>query len=371
MGNYNELKQLIANNYEREFNVVPSGFKSFKRRIPGIVKGDFNLITGNAGIGKFRFALNYYLLNPLETVKEINDPNILDLKVYLVLLKQSEKDFKLTLISRLAKLKWGMTLSSRQLLSLMERDSRSLTKELIDKLDEFNEWFEFFDSKVTIITKRKAYDIWNIIDKDSNSIGNFFISENIDALGETSKVWKYDNPNLFTSILIDDITRLEVEPNKETRLSMDLTSTIGYLCEKLQSLQKTKDFCINAIQPQAADKERVEQDYSGRTKEDKLQPSLDGLAQNKSTHKYATLVIGLFSPFSYAIGEHAGYNITTYLKDNYLSMIVLKSSYMKRNTRLGLWVSLATIEFDELPSAKDLKTQIDYEEFLEQKKNGL
>lgn len=356
---YSELKEIIKGNYNNEYNAVPSGFKRFKVRIPGIVKGDFNIVTGNAGIGKFAYICNYYILNPLETIKEINDPNRLDLKVYLVLLKQSEKEFKLKLLSRLLKIKWNKTLSSRQLLSLMDKDKRGLTEDLIDKLDELDEWFEFFKTKVVIVTKRKAHDIWKIIDKDIEQLGNFK-HEGIDSIGETKKIWQYYNPNLFTTVVIDDITRLEVEPNRETRTPMDLTSTISFLCEKLQILQKTKDVCINIIQPQAADKERVEQDYSGRTKEDKLQPSLDGLANNKSTHKFATLVVGLFSPFSYTIHEHAGYNIGEYLQDNYLSINILKSSYMKRNIRLGLWVNLATMEFEELPKTIEKDEYSDY-----------
>jgi len=82
-----------------------------------------------------------------------------------------------------------------------------------------------------------------------------------------------------------------------------------------------KTVVIN-VQQQAADKENLEFNFKGNTIEQKLEPSLDGLANNKEIARDCDLVISLFAPHRYAIKEHRKYDITI-MKDYYRSLIFL------------------------------------------------
>lgn len=370
-----KVKEIIRKNFENEYNAIPSGFVRMANRLPGIVKGDLITVTGNAGVGKWKFVQNYYMYNPLNVVREINDPDKLDVKFFIVLLKTSPVEFKINLYSRLLAEKYGIKLSYRQMLSIVERKSRKLTREILDKLDELDEFFTYFDSKVTIITERKPTKILTVIDKWSEMYG-YDVTDGVDKLGIVPKHWKYHNPNLFPVIIVDDITRLSPDKNPHTLNPMDLRTTINFFYEALEERGKFKEFCSIVVHRQAADKERVESDYTGRTKEEKVEPSIDGLAESKVVDKYTNLVLGLFSPINYAIKEHAGYNIEK-LRENYVSLNVLKSSYMKRNTRVGLWADLSIGKFEELPRADffkgdlDANTETKYANFIAEKKNGI
>lgn len=373
--NNDRVKSIIKQNYENEYNSIPSGFVRLANRLPGIVKGDVITVTGNSGVGKWKFLQNYYLLNPLNVVKEVNDPSKLDVKFFIVLLKQSPLEFKINLYARTLYDNWGIKLSYRQMLSVVDRNKRKLTKEVLEKLDELDEWFEFFDSKVTIITERKPTSIINILDKWSKDVG-YLVRDNATSLGEVPTYWKYLNPNLFPVVLVDDVTRISADKHPTTHSPLDLRGSLNFFYEALNDKGKFKDFCSVIVHRQAADKERVEADYSGRTKEQKVEPSIDGLAESKTTDKYTNLILGLFSPFNYAVAEHAGYKIS-YLKDNYLSMNILKSSYMKRNTRIALWADLSVGKFEEMPKADHFKGDLDftqeakYLDYVEERKNGI
>jgi hypothetical protein len=94
-------------------------------------------------------------------------------------------------------------------------------------------------------------------------------------------------------------------------------------------------------------------DMSGRPIEAKLEPSLDGLANNKEIQRDATEVIGLFAPVRYGITTHAGYNINLF-GDNYRSAKSLKARHGSPYKRIGMYFNGATGDFEELPKAEDL-----------------
>lgn len=102
------------------------------------------------------------------------------------------------------------------------------------------------------------------------------------------------------------------------------------------------------IQQQEAAKEKQVFTNRGESVESKLEPSLDGLGDNKLTQRDALVVIGLFAPDRYGIEEHMGYDITT-LKDNYRCLILLKNRVGRPNLKKGLYFNGAANIFAELP----------------------
>lgn len=123
-------------------------------------------------------------------------------------------------------------------------------------------------------------------------------------------------------------------------------------------------YCINfrnkfgfipvVIQQQASAKEQVEYNYKGNSIEEKLEPSLDSLGDNKTTQRDANIVIALFAPDRYGIQNHNGYNIRI-LRDRYRSLSILKDRDGVSNMKLPLFFNGAVDFFKELPKPDDLE----------------
>ena len=108
------------------------------------------------------------------------------------------------------------------------------------------------------------------------------------------------------------------------------------------------------MQQQTAEKEKQEYNFKGKSIDEKLEPSLDGLANNKETQRDADLILGFFSPTRYGINSYHGYDITK-LKDKFRAILFLKDRrYGLANARLFCYFDGATNVMNELPSAKDM-----------------
>ena len=131
-----------------------------------------------------------------------------------------------------------------------------------------------------------------------------------------------------------------------------------------QAMSKfSNDYCLTMrdfykcsvvnIQQQEAAKEKQEY-YKGQSIESKLEPSLDGLGDNKLTQRDANEVLGLFAPDRYEIKFHRGYNILR-MQDNYRALIILKSRDGEANARIGLYFNGKINQFEELPSKEEFE----------------
>jgi hypothetical protein len=126
----------------------------------------------------------------------------------------------------------------------------------------------------------------------------------------------------------------------------------------------SSDYCLHfrdkfgfipvVIQQQASDKERIEINYKGETIEQKLEPSMDGLGDNKTTQRDANVILGLFAPDRYKISQHDGYDISMF-RDKYRSMTLLKDREGVANKKLPLFFNGAVDFFKELPKADDVE----------------
>ena len=115
------------------------------------------------------------------------------------------------------------------------------------------------------------------------------------------------------------------------------------------SLRDKYGFIPVNVQQQTSAKEQVESNFKGTSVTEKLEPSLDGLANNKETQRDANIVLGLFSPARYKITEHRTYDITFW--DNfYRSMHILKDRDGESNGVLSMFFDGAVDYFEELPS---------------------
>ena len=102
---------------------------------------------------------------------------------------------------------------------------------------------------------------------------------------------------------------------------------------------------------------------------EKVEPSLDGLGDNKKSQRDADVVLGLFAPSRHNIEKHAGYDIVK-LQDNYRSLSILKNRrFGVSNGRTGLYFDGRTNYFKELPRPDDEEKMERVLEFIRKEKS--
>ena len=98
----------------------------------------------------------------------------------------------------------------------------------------------------------------------------------------------------------------------------------------------------------------METNFQGDTIKEKLEPSLDGLGDNKTIARDVNIALGLFAPDRYKITEHNGYNVIRF-RDKYRSMNIMKSRDGIANKKLPLFFNGAVDFFKELPKSDNME----------------
>ena len=130
--------------------------------------------------------------------------------------------------------------------------------------------------------------------------------------------YEQDNPNEYRLIIIDTINLIDTERGMTLKQSMDKLSEY---CAKY--LRNRYNYSPVIIQQQAFEQEGNEAFKIGR-----VRPSVAGLGDSKYTSRDSNVVLGLFSPFRFALKEYEGYDISKF-KDNirFLEMIVNRDKH--------------------------------------------
>lgn len=156
--------------------------------------------------------------------------------------------------------------------------------------------------------------------------------------------YEQDNPNEYRLIIIDTINLIDTERGMSLKQSMDKLSE--YLAKYLRNRY---NYSPVVIQQQAFESEGNEAFKMGR-----VRPSVAGLGDSKYTSRDSNVVLGLFSPFRFALKEYEGYDISKF-KDNirFLEMIVNRDGEM--GGLCPLFFDGAVCQFNELPKPNDIE----------------
>lgn len=357
---FEEIQANKKNHDEGYFNCIPfSGMSRLERFIPGIEQDTYYLITANSGVGKSKLTRSLFVQNPFSYLKNNPDTDI-ELSIKYFSLEESRKKIVLTEISKYLFENHQLNISVKELQSRGRYNT--LEQSTLDKIKEAAEYVNDFLSKVDIIDNiRNPTGIYKYVRNYAMEIGKYYDKDNkplteqehkdiINSRGEAYKkisYYKKNNPKHYVIILVDHISLLEAESG--------LT--------QWQTISKfSSDYCLRfrdkfgfipvVVQQQASAKEQIEYNYRGESIEEKLEPSLDGLGDNKTTQRDANVIIGLFSPDRYSITEHQGYDIT-YFRDMYRSITILKDRDGVANKKLSLFFNGATDFFKELPHPEE------------------
>ena len=347
----NLRERVIANLEERrqrildgQLNCIPSPFKRFSEDFIGIEQSCYYTITSFTKGGKSQFTSYTFIYKPLMfcyfTKADV------DLKILYFPLEETPERIMQRFIS------WLLFDFSKGKIRVSPRELRSTTSPVSEEVlevinsDEFQDMLEYFESH--IIFPEEAANPTGIYKYCKNyaeehgtvytKIGKYKDEFGVVQERQVFDRYEQDNPNEYRLIIIDTINLIDTERGMTLKQSMDKLSEY---CAKY--LRNRYNYSPIIIQQQAFDQEGNEAFKMGR-----VRPSVAGLGDSKYTSRDSNVVLGLFSPFRFALKEYEGYDISKF-KDNirFLEMIVNRDGEM--GGLCPLFFDGAVCQFEELP----------------------
>lgn len=353
------FKDFYGNVVERQKQLVKGiptliPFKSFPRlaqHVPGIVPGEFLIITASTGIGKSRFMRKLVIKDIVEYCKGTG----LEVKIFLNSLEESREKVISTLISSKIYEKTGQ---SYKFYDVSNFRTTPMPKDMHDNILKTEEDINDLQKYLTIVHEANPYGfyktilIWlfnnGIFLKDSVPLTS------IEQVYSDSSTWNQyvpNNPNQIVVAIIDTIDAYQEESGKNLYDTVKRASKffhrkqLGLVCNVITVM----------LQQQQPDKERLELNIKGQTLIDKMKPSLDALATCRATQSDATLILGLFDPLKFGAYTYLGYPDLRGLKGQFRSLILLKTREGEKVTdnEVPLCAYLGRDEFEEMPIVGD------------------
>jgi hypothetical protein len=357
---YSELQQNKLNHESGYFNCIPfSGMERLERFIPGIEHATYYALIAGTGVGKSKLARALFIHNPLMYLEKNPDSGV-EVTIKYFSLEESKKKIVLSEISKYLFTKYNIVVSVKQLQSIGRYNL--LSSEVLEKVKEAEEHVNDFISKVDIIDNIKnPTGIFKYIRDFAMTIGRYYDKNGVvltdeqheeirTGVGESYKLISYyrkNNPKHYVIILVDHISLINSEDAMTQHQSMSKLSSKYCL-----HFRDKFGFTPVVVQQLAMDKENVETNFQGKTIEQKLEPSLSALGDNKTVGRDYNVVLGLFSPERYGITQHNGYDITK-LKGRYRSLSILKDREGIADKKVPLFFNGAVDFFKELPKIED------------------
>lgn len=336
------------------FNSIPFGLPSLDRHVPGVMRGLQYIITANSGVGKTQLTKFLFVNQPYKFVKQ--HPKLgIKLKVLYFALEESKEEFMLSLISNRLMDMYQIPVSVMAMRSMGEH---TLPDDVVKKIEESREYFSELEEGVEVIDHiSHPTGIFKYVQSYATNNGKLVYKEqkwkSIEDGKEVEEVvsvydhYEPNDPSEFVIVVVDHISLLAAEksgPADSPHSAMTLLSAqYGR-----KTITKQFGYCLAFVQQQAAEKEKQQYTSAGMSIEAKLEPSLDGLANNKETQRDALIIFGLFAPERYGIEKHLDYDVKI-LKDNYRSLCILKNRIGTPNLKLPLLFNGASNTFKELP----------------------
>lgn len=326
-----------------KINCIPWGFRRFEDQSPGIEQGKYYLLSANSKVGKTQITDWLFMYNAVQQVidKGLN----VKLKIFYFSLEMSKEEKMLSCFANILYIKEGLRISPIDLKST--RAEKVLSDDILEILKKYKPYFDKIEEIVEFIDDiRNPTGIYNLVRSYALANGKIH-TRKIEIKGEITEVEDFYEPNdpeEYVMIIIDHISLISSERNRETGRQMDLHESISFLSSNyLIKLRNRFNYIPVVIQQQAASQESVENKKANR-----LKPTMDGLADNKMTQRDANVIMGLFSPFRHEIPEYLGYDVTKF-RDNIRFLEILGGREGGGGTICPLYFDGAVNYFRELP----------------------
>lgn len=342
LANLEERRERLLNG---DINSIPTPFKRFEDDFIGIEQSTYYAITAATKGSKSQFTSFVFIYKAL-LFAYWSKANVKVTIFYFPLEETPERVMQRFMSFLLYDLTKGeVRISPRDLRSSV--NTKPLSEDVLELLrsDEFSDILDYFENNIIFSTESNPTGIYKFCRSYAEMHGTTYYKDVCikDEFGIEKTVKMFDryemeNPNEFRIIIIDTINLIDTENGLSTKESMDKLSE--YLAKKLRNRYY---FSPVVIQQQAFAGESNDAFKIG-----KVEPSLANLGDSRYISRDANIVLGLFSPVKFKIGNYLGYDIKKF-KDNIRFLFVLANRDGEMGGVLPLYFDGATCTFAELP----------------------
>lgn len=360
----NHLKEARERRLQKKENCIPfrESFPRFSKFVPGILKGIMYAITANSGIGKTQLAKYMFVFTPYNFVKN-NPESGINFRVIYFALEESREEFIDKLLCTHLAIKHNIHLDALELASMYANPPDA---EVFNKLEQAKEELEDILNYVDIVDNiSNPTGMYKYCRQISEQEGKHHYVDREFADGSTQSVYSHYEPNdpeNYTIVVTDHIGLLDTEKNADT-LHKAIKKWVVDYCRK--QMTKHWNWTVVNVHQQSADSEKMQFTYGGTNIVQKVEPSLDGLANNKEVARDHHVIFGLFAPARYGIPDYEGYDIKR-IDDFFRSVKILKNRIGIPYLKLNVFFDGATNIFRELPYSDDKMGMARVYEYLEE-----
>lgn len=341
-----EKRQRVING---GINCIPSPFKGFRRDFPGVEQGKFYLISGSSKSGKSQIASYLFLFVPV--LYAYNNPDKARLQIFYFPLEETAEKITLRFMSYLL-----YTMSEHRIrVSPLDLQSinadKPVNREVLDILHslEYQSILRFYEEHVHFMSDRNPTGIWKTVNRYAEEAGTVHrktvVIENKETgIKQEKEVFDYYEPkdkDEYVEVIVDHASLVERERGLNLKECMDKLS------EYLMIFRNKYNYTPVLLQQQNS--ETISLDAF---KNNKIRPTLAGLADSKDSGKACSMMLGITNPSAYEIPKYVGFDITK-LKGHARFLEVVLSREGESNGLLGLYFDGAVNYFAPLPPPDD------------------
>lgn len=341
------LEERRENLLNGNINCIPFPFPNFREDIPGIEQGRYISITGATKSAKSQFASELLFQALIYAYKH---PEQLDILIRYFPLEETPEGIMERFMSYILFLKSGKSIRISPSDLRSTNNDKPLDKSILNILqsDEYQSLIKFFEEKVVFSKAKTPMSIY-LECKDYAKANGIIHRKTVkykNELGETVEsdngfdYYEQNDPKQYRIIFVDHISLIQ------TQQGMDLRQSMNKLSEFFVELRNDYKYTPIIVHQQAMF------ESLDAFKMDKLEPSIQNLADSKAIARDLDMCLGIFSPYKYNLHDYKGYNINMF-KDNIRFVSVLLNRNGLCNGMLPLYFDGAVNYFAPLCSPKD------------------
>lgn len=359
------IQRVLTNLEERrqrvlrgDINCIPSPFKNFRQDFPGIEQGKYYCVSGASKSGKSQLANFLFLYTPI--MYAYHHPDKARVQIFYFPLEETPEKITMRFMCYLLYELSGHKIRVSPMKLQSVNEGHAIDGAILELLNsiEYRSILDFYEDHVHYITERNPTGCWKTINRYAQEAGiihrkSIVIENKETGVKQEKEVFDYyepKDPDEYVEIIWDHQSLTELERG------MSLKECIDKLSEYFMVFRNHYNYIPVMIAQQNS--ETISLDAF---KNNKVRPTLAGIADSKNVGKDCTVMLGITNPYAFELPYYPfpndANNPNNYLIRNlrgyfrFLEMVLNREG--ESNGYLALYFDGATNYFAPLPPPTD------------------